>query len=415
MNNSMCSKKLKNIEDVYTREEFAMAVKIRNTYYPSYAPVVLCAEKNTLARYRKGEECFTLKMWYAIQVWRYVIADLEKKYKGILSVEWENTKPFRSLKYVNNQNWDYARITEEIWNGLKTVAQSGKINVCAGTFCNYRQSNWDCINNENSDSGFVITKIYDVSQLPKKYPTSDPIGIYIKKFYWPEIRDLFVEVPIRVQELIHGENLNPLHPESHLTLAGKLFKGKNIWRDFPEITLDEIKEAVEVCHCDVNETYGVDCKGFGVGATPLLMFTWLLEGAERLQIIEYLVNKGADVNFFGYGGRPVLGEAVLFCDVELVKFLLEHGANPNYNGYLYDIVHRWVFDYKSLPLHYAYNLQYFTEDDIPAKAKEIFDLLIQHGAEMFVEDIDKNNELVKKILNDCDTVRRTKILHSIGG
>ena len=274
---------------------------------------------------------------------------------------------------------------------LKTVAQSGKINVCAGTFCNYRQSNWDCINNENSDSGFVITKIYDVPQLPKKYPISDPIGIYIKKFYWPEIRDLFVEVPIRVQELIHGENLNPLHPESHLTLAGKLFKGKNIWCDLPEITLDEIKEAVEVCHCDVNETYGVDCKEFGVGATPLLIFTWLLEGAERLQIIEYLVNKGADVNFFGYGGHPVLGVAVLFCDVELVKFLLEHGANPNYNGHLHDNVHRWVFDYKSLALHSAYNQQYCTEDDTRAKAKEIFDLLIQHGAEMFVEDIDKNN------------------------
>lgn len=74
-----------------------------------------------------------------------------------------------------------------------------------------------------------------------------------------------------------------------------------------------------------------------------------------------------------------------------------------------------MFDYKSLPLHYAYNQQYWTEDDTRAKAKEIFDLLIQHGAEMFVEDIDKNNELVKNILNDCDTVRRTKILHSIGG
>ena len=54
-------------------------------------------------------------------------------------------------------------------------------------------------------------------------------------------------------------------------------------------------------------------------------------------IVELLLEHGADIDLFGYDGLQPLVTAYLDGNVEMTKFLLEHGSNPNYNSYLTDI------------------------------------------------------------------------------
>ncbi|MBO7054966.1 MAG: hypothetical protein J6W37_06240 [Bacteroidales bacterium] len=407
---------MKNIEELYTREEFALAAKIRDTYCSGYAPVALCSTKRVSAQYSNQQD-FTIKMWYAIQVWSRAITNIAKVtsrcrsgVKDAFSVEWKNTKPFRTLVYTNYVDWDYDRITEQLWNEIRKLADSGEIRVCPGTFYNYFHS----IHNFKNDVGeFLTIKIYDAAVLPThspRYAILDPVSTRNRTYSWDEIKDLFVKVPFRVQELLHGRRLN--------TYREKCLHKKEDQRDLlsvmasSAVTFDEVKYAVEVLHCDVNEQYGMRFEN-SRGLTPLNMCLVRFKKDERRQIIDYLLSKGADINFFGYGGHSVLEDAVLSEDVELLKCLLERGANPNYNGHLDEIEEHAIFSQiKSYALYMAdcdrgkdessrkrklpwaayesLGVEVVQELDVDANiAQEMYDILIQYGAELFV---DKNQK-----------------------
>ncbi|MCR4799042.1 MAG: ankyrin repeat domain-containing protein [Bacteroidales bacterium] len=397
---------MKNIEELYSREEFALAAKIRDTYSSGYAPVALCSTKRVSSQYYNHQN-FTLRMWYAIQVWSRAVTNIAKVtsrcYSGVkdaFSVEWKSTKPFRTLVYTNYVDWDYARITEQLWNEIRKIADSGEIRVCPGTFYNRYKGE------------FLIIKIYDAAVLPTRIPrytVLDPVSTKTRTYLWDEIKDLFVEVPFRVQELIHGKNLNPCRSELE-----KCWRRKDNPKELLHVmaktsaTFDEVKYAVEVLHCDVNEQYGNDAVDLQ-GLTPLNMCLVRFEENERRQVLDYLLSKGADINFFGYGGHSVLEDAVLSENVELLKYLLERGANPNYNGHLDEIEEHAIFSQiKSHALYMAdcdrgknesgknrklpwsaYEsrcVECIEDIDIEADiAQEMYDILIQHGAELFVD------------------------------
>ncbi|MEI8374541.1 MAG: ankyrin repeat domain-containing protein [Planctomycetota bacterium] len=54
---------------------------------------------------------------------------------------------------------------------------------------------------------------------------------------------------------------------------------------------------------------------------------------ERIAMMRQLLDRGADVNLFGFGGVNALTEAVMHCEDEVVCFLLSVGADPNHNQY----------------------------------------------------------------------------------
>ena len=75
------------------------------------------------------------------------------------------------------------------------------------------------------------------------------------------------------------------------------------------------------------------------------------------KIISYLLEQGADIDLFGYGGSHPLTQCYFSDSLSLMKFLLKKGANPNYNEYLTDLsdtdrqldivscVLTWMWDY----------------------------------------------------------------------
>ena len=70
-------------------------------------------------------------------------------------------------------------------------------------------------------------------------------------------------------------------------------------------------------------------KAGGVHGIPLLYFP-AIRG--QREIAEYLLVHGADVNA-GAGGETPLHGAVVFAQVDMTRWLLEHGANPNLQNY----------------------------------------------------------------------------------
>jgi hypothetical protein len=56
---------------------------------------------------------------------------------------------------------------------------------------------------------------------------------------------------------------------------------------------------------------------------------------ERIAMMQTLIDLGADVNHFGYGGVTALLHACYQREIKVIQFLLEKGANPNINYFGY--------------------------------------------------------------------------------
>ena len=63
----------------------------------------------------------------------------------------------------------------------------------------------------------------------------------------------------------------------------------------------------------------------------------LKENYEKCKsIVDYLIDVGADMDLFGYDGMAPIVEAYYAKSYDMIKHLLERGANPNVNCYLTD-------------------------------------------------------------------------------
>src|ERR1700690_1828023 len=74
----------------------------------------------------------------------------------------------------------------------------------------------------------------------------------------------------------------------------------------------------------------VNARSTNLGRTPLLI-TASYPGA--VEVLRLLLDKGADIHAKDKSGMHALGRAVTYADVEVVRFLVEHGCDPNEEGY----------------------------------------------------------------------------------
>ncbi len=127
---------------------------------------------------------------------------------------------------------------------------------------------------------------------------------------------------------------------------------------------------------DVNST---DAEDYCVLTNVLL---WVEEDGFDIKWVKLLINLGADVNYENLDVTP-LSDACLTMNPEIVKFMLEKGANPDYDVdgplrsfSLLDRIQEELDDYKS-------DTDYFSEEVKEKGIKtleEIIDLLKQYGA-----------------------------------
>jgi ankyrin repeat protein len=99
--------------------------------------------------------------------------------------------------------------------------------------------------------------------------------------------------------------------------------------------------------------------------------------AKLVPIVDFLLENGADINLFENDGIPPIVRAYYTNTPELVKYLLEKGANPNVNCYRNEPSEK---DYCSTILSCINELFYEEYDD---KAKEIERIVLQYGGRLY--------------------------------
>ena len=96
-----------------------------------------------------------------------------------------------------------------------------------------------------------------------------------------------------------------------------------------------------------------------------------------LEIDDFLLENGADINLFGNGGIPPIVAAYYTHTPELVEYLLQKGANPNVNCYKDDPIEK---DYCCTILSCINELLNEEYDD---KTKEIERIVKQYGGRLY--------------------------------
>jgi ankyrin repeat protein len=74
----------------------------------------------------------------------------------------------------------------------------------------------------------------------------------------------------------------------------------------------------------------VNARSTNLGRTPLLIAA---SYPGDVEVLRYLVSKGADIHAKDKSGMHALGRAVTYADVDVVRFLVELGCDPNEEGY----------------------------------------------------------------------------------
>src|SRR5207249_9712223 len=74
----------------------------------------------------------------------------------------------------------------------------------------------------------------------------------------------------------------------------------------------------------------VNARSTTLQRTPLLVAA---SYPGTVEILQLLLNKGADIHAKDRSGMHALGRAATYADVDVVRFLVEHGCDPNEEGY----------------------------------------------------------------------------------
>ena len=346
--------KVNNIEDEFTREDIEIARAVKSTYNCGMSRIALRnpePEKYKGIRiniFSKPESASariairTLKFEYAIQVWIKTALISAKNPSDMLYywwLRWKDTDgPFREIEYSNF----YRDITVEqllrgFWQLLEQVANSGEIKVSEGCFITgegigYTCPNVECIvilsEEKVYDSNKTIKDVYSYNF--DKTPVS---------FSWEDIKDYYCEMTLNQLRLTMPKELH-----MHTFVDDILFKAASDWDlDLIDIALqrganinalNEYGSSALECAVDFFNFHGMSLdKEYSSDEQQKIKED---NTKECKKVVDHLLSKGADINLFGLGGMTPLTCAYYARSVEMTKFLLERGANPNTNCYLDD-------------------------------------------------------------------------------
>ena len=375
-----------NLQDLYTLTELATANHFslrRPTYDTGYLPLIICAPtqcyKTTANLHVYHEEhYYTLKYFYALQVWNRMIYDIDKWLLYRLMPHWEDRDDsFRRL--VNDEDFK-AEDVNELWELLERIANSGDIQVCEGTWVDYSAPS-DCRLEFEEDYIGRFTNIFvvdaETGKAVEEVAKERTLGDYDRSprtFCWQDNAPFFREVSLAERELLHASVLHRRMTD----LDRALMKAC----DMLDVKLveDLVRKGANVNALAEGGWSALGCTladlhaRFDYGKDKQSMGEDELH-ARAKAIINCLVANGADLDLFGYSGNTPLVECYYTRSPEMMEFLLKLGADPNVHCFIEDDNMRNV--YRSAALWLIDEELYEEYDDV---SREMERILINYGA-----------------------------------
>lgn len=351
------NKQVPNWTDLYTFEDYVQAKQSFATFDCGLSPVCLCAPTQHYcinSSQKFGDErtnsatinLRTIKLEYAIQVWTKA-ALISKTNGNPLQYYWwlhyeDTSSSFRELKYSTSYgvNQRSEELIQGFWNLLEEIANSETIKVREG----YTVTNKTLYGETHVNFTVVL-------DMPKAdWHKADLNNVYehtydltSRSYKWNDIKDLFVELTLHQLSLCDDEKLY-----KNTYVDELLFSACRV------LDIDMVKHAVQL---------GANVNALDKGGESALQKTiedcswndiyldkeYTAEEKKSIRannfrkchdIVEYLVSQGADVDLYGVDGLQPLMCAYYDGNLDMVKFLFEHGSNPNYNSYRCDDINR---------------------------------------------------------------------------
>lgn len=345
----MKEKKYPNFQDLYSFEDYKKTYEARSTFSCGLSPVCLQAPlqhnsgSSNLGNYTKFE-FRTLRLEYAIQVWLKA-ALISQRHESQIRDYWnlrytDNDTSFREVKYYEKYTIEKQRtLIDGFWKLLEEIADSGEIKVCEGFAYMNKTNEYESY----PQTDFII--ILDMEEMNTCGQHIDDIFTYDyntdkKSYSWKEIKDLFTEL-----------NLKQLS----LTDLHKLYKRKNVDETLfcacEALDLEGVKNAVRMgANVNALNEFGNSAIEHTIGffgeALPHRKDGHTDEERKIIEvetfrkctdIIDYLLEQGADIDLYGVDGQqPLVTAYYQTHSIEIIKYLLENGSNPNYNSYRSD-------------------------------------------------------------------------------
>lgn len=393
-------KKCPNFQDLFSLKDILLAQRVNRTHQTGLSRIVICAPEQ---RYNihaplfpdassTSLRCLTLKLKYAMDVWTKAVL-VSRNNPGELMYYWwihwkENDTSFNHLEYSNfYRDITVDDLLSKFWALLKSIADSGDIKVSEGLDMQTETSNLAFDSELKVICEIIVDKesgrdVYDTvsGKWPEKKVVYDyPFDKSPRTFKWDEIKDMFIQLTLDQLRLVQGEKMHKCH-----AIDKELFAACN------RMDLDGVKRAIELGanvnalnsygECPITETiqYSADhFREMNKKYTDEEYEEYKRMALERATpIVELLLEHGADIDLFGYDGLQPLVTAYLDGNVEMTKFLLEHGSNPNYNSYLTDITpEEEKASISSTSLYYIYD----EIEDYTPEQLAIEKLLYQYG------------------------------------
>jgi ankyrin repeat protein len=246
-----------------------------------------------------------------------------------------------------------------------------------------------------TDAQFKIARLYGFASWPK-------LKVHVESF--EEIGQL--KQAIDTNDIVRVEAMMKRKPALHTAPLGYGKDGPLTWVAECRVPW-EPPSPVRLAMAEWMITHGSDVHQGGDG--PLMRAA--LNGY-RIPMMELLVTRGADVNALWHGHFPIVFAPCESMDPAALKWLLDHGANPNRRDHRYEISdHRYpgtALDY--LIASYARSAQRLSaciDILIDAGGKTKYDAppvlaLLRGRLESLAEQIDADPALVKKCFSELD-------------
>lgn len=333
---------MKTFVEQYTLDEFQLAKDIRRVFRitSNYQPYQVKANESlsqlifisNLAKQDVSIDLYlySLKLDFAIQVWEIAQDLTMNKYSDYLEYNWIKTKePFKKLAFTSKNREKaekyFYQMLEEICKDEKIFSSENatfKRNEHIGYDSN--DLRLEVLLNENKITDEITNRVYKQYTTDEKYYLFD---LKNQRFSFDEIKDFFVYCDNRLLSLLNareGQN-ETTKKEQSLFLSAENSDINGILKAIRMgANINAIDKTGETAFAKVFQNFNDEL--FYNEQFDINSFT-----EHTISVAKKMLEYGADINLFGYDGINALQYTAYSCNPILMKFLLDNGANPNFN------------------------------------------------------------------------------------